>query len=82
MHRCLIGLPIFLTACTPPPEVVIRAPQVPAELRTPCEAPAREVAGLADVALLLADQVEALDCANGRIVAIDAILTESEVGTR
>lgn len=30
------------------------------------------------MALILTDQVEALDCVNGRIGAIDTILTEAE----
>jgi hypothetical protein len=57
-------------------------PDVPAELRQPCVAPERPYETLADVALILTDQVEALDCANGRIGAIDTILTEAESATR
>lgn len=39
---------------------------------------ARGVVGLADVGLILADHVEAGECANGKIAAIDAILTDAE----
>jgi hypothetical protein len=47
-------------------------------LRQPCEVQAREYDTLRDVALILTDHVEALDCSNGRIMAIDAILTGYE----
>lgn len=47
-------------------------------LLQPCVAPERPYETLADVALILTDQVEALDCVNGRIGAIDTILTEAE----
>jgi hypothetical protein len=47
-------------------------------LRQPCEAGERDYQTLRDVALILTDHVEALDCANGRIAAIDVILTEYE----
>jgi len=53
-------------------------PQVPNDLRQPCEVEARPYDSLRDVALILTDHVEALDCANGRIVAVDTILTEYE----
>lgn len=53
-------------------------PTVPTELRQPCEAGAREYETLRDVALILTDHVEALDCANGRILAIDEILVAYE----
>lgn len=57
-------------------------PEVPADLRTPCLVSPREASTLADVALILTDHVEALDCANGKIVATDVILTEAEAGVR
>ena len=53
-------------------------PAVPADLRAPCLVDARDYATLKDVALILTDHVEALDCANGRISAIDGILTAAE----
>ncbi len=53
-------------------------PDVPTELRTPCTVEARTYDTLADVALLMADHVEGLDCANGKIVATDQILTAAE----
>lgn len=57
-------------------------PDVPAELRTPEVVPAREAATLKDVALLLTDYAEALDGANGKIVAIDEILSAAEAQAR
>jgi methionine synthase II (cobalamin-independent) len=39
---------------------------------------ARDYETLRDVALILTDHVEALDCANGRIVAIDEIMVAYE----
>ena len=75
-----------MTSCAPAPRVEVRlvVPEVPAELRTPEVVPAREAATLKDVALLLTDYAEALDGANGKIVAIDGILTaaEAQVGAR
>ncbi len=53
-------------------------PEVPADLRAPCLVAPREAVSLTDVALLLTDYAEGLDCANGRIVAIDKILTSAE----
>ena len=76
MRRYLIGLLPILAACSPQTELV--GPRVPSELRQPCEAGARDYQTLRDVALILTDHVEALDCANGRIAAIDVILTEYE----
>lgn len=67
---------MLTTACSERVEFV--GPTVPLELRQPCEIPDREVVGLRDVALLLTDYAETADCANGRIAAIDVILTEYE----
>ncbi|WP_347311346.1 hypothetical protein [Defluviimonas sp. SAOS-178_SWC] len=53
-------------------------PEVPADLRAPEVVPARETDTLKGVALLLTDYDEALDRANGKIVAIDTILTDAE----
>lgn len=71
---------VFLAACAATPEYVPVLPDVPAELRRPVEVRPRPVSGLRDVGLVLADHVEALDAANGRIVAIDCILTAAESG--
>ena len=59
-------------------QVRLIVPDVPQELRTPVEVPARQVETLADVGVVLADHVEALDTANGRITATDCILKEAE----
>ena len=76
MTRYLIGLLPILAACSAQTQLV--GPSVPTELRQPCEVEARAYETLRDVALILTDHVEGLECANGRIVAIDAILTEYE----
>lgn len=80
MRTFLIGLPIILGGCWGTSTQFI-APAVPQELREPCYAPKRERGSLRDVALILTDHVEALDCANGRIIAIDEVLTEWEGST-
>lgn len=59
-------------------EYVPVVPTVGAELRTPVTLPERDVEGLASVGIILADHVEGLETANGRIVAIDCILTAAE----
>lgn len=78
MRRFLIGSALILAACSPRPETVLAVPEVPGDLRTPCLVEPRPAETLVDVGAILTDHVEALDCANGKIVAIDAILTEAE----
>ena len=73
-----IGCALILTACSPSKETVMVTPDVGADLREPCEVEVRAYDGLSDVALILGDHVEALDCANGKIEAIDDILTRAE----
>jgi len=53
-------------------------PDLPAELRTPVEVPERRAETLADVGVILADHVQALDAANGKIVATDCIWRAAE----
>ncbi|NBT31689.1 MAG: hypothetical protein EBT13_07235 [Rhodobacteraceae bacterium] len=72
----IIPIIMLTTACTERMDFV--GPSVPDELRQPCELVEREYETLRDVALLLTDYAESVECANGRIVAIDAILTEYE----
>lgn len=68
---------LFLTACSAVPPVEAPPPrEVPPDLLRPCEVPPRPRATLADLALILTDHVEALDCANGRIAAIRRIVTQ------
>jgi hypothetical protein len=68
-----------MASCSAPPvETRVVVPEVPADLRAPCLVAARDYATLKDVALILTDHVEALDCANGRLAAIDEILTAAE----
>lgn len=75
---------MLLTASCTVPRVETRVvmPNVPAGLRQPCLAPDRPYETLADVALILSDQVQALDCANGHIAGIDTILTEAEASVK
>lgn len=53
-------------------------PYVPEDLRLPCNVTVRSAETLKDVGLILADHVECLDTANGRITAIDEILKDAE----
>jgi hypothetical protein len=55
---------------------VFLIPPVDAELLLPCEVPTRDAQTLKDVGIILTDHVEALDCANGKIAAIDKTLTD------
>lgn len=87
MNRYLTGFVIIsavlVSGCAADRAVVeirIVPPDVPATLRQPVEVPKREVEVLADVGLVLTDHVEALEVANGRITAIDCILTAAESG--
>lgn len=73
MRLFLICCVTLLSACDPKTEVVLRAPEIPAELLTPEPVPARPAETLADVGLLLVDYDEALGRANGKIVAIGEI---------
>lgn len=57
-------------------------PRVPDELRQPCEGPKPKAQTRAQLARLLVDYDEALGCANGRIGAIDQILTSAEAGAQ
>lgn len=59
-------------------EYVRVVPDVPQQLREPVEVEPRPVEGLKSVGLILADHVEALDAANGRIFSINCILTAAE----
>lgn len=61
---------------------MIVPPEVPTEIRKPCEGPKPKAQTTAQLARLLVDYDEALGCANGRIVAIDQILTDAEAGPR
>ncbi|MCR9274408.1 hypothetical protein [Mameliella sp. LZ-28] len=49
-------------------------PDVPEDLLTPVEVPARRIEILTDVGLVLADHVEALELANDRIRGVRCVL--------
>lgn len=70
---------MILTASCTEPRVEVRTvvPEVAAPLRTPCLVEPRPYETLSDVALILTDYVESLDCANGKIVTIDRILKDA-----
>jgi hypothetical protein len=74
MRLFLISCVMLLSACAPDPQVVLRAPEIPADLLTPEPVPARPAETLADVGLLLVDYDEALGRANGKISAIGEIV--------
>lgn len=72
-----------MASCSAPAvETRVVVPEVPADLRAPCLVSSRDYSTLKDVALILTDHVEALDCANGKIVAIDDILTAAEAASK
>lgn len=72
---CLIGCALTLSACSTP-DVVFLTPEIDPDLRQTCSIPERDTANFGDLALIVGDHVEALDCANGRIAAIDETLIE------
>lgn len=84
MLRCLICCALqamLLTGCAEPQKkVVFVTPHVPVELRQPCPQPS--FAGVTSEGVF-SDKVVALAaanrCANGKIVTIDKILTDSEM---
>ena len=74
---------MFLTACGEPEAIFVDRPtpvDVPTALRGPCakpETPRRDTT-LHAIGSLLIDYDEALGCANGKIIARDAILADAE----
>lgn len=79
MRRFLmISACCLIASCGAKTEYRNVTPDVPAELRTPVPVPERKAETLADVGVILTDHVEALGEANGKIVAIDNILTCAE----
>jgi len=70
-----------IASCSPRPvEYRNVLPDLPTELRTPVAVPERRAETLADVGVILADHVEALDAANGKIIATDCIWRAAEAG--
>ena len=63
-----------LASCAPQIEYRETVVTVPPELLVPVAKPDRTVSSLKDVGLVLADYDQALDQANGQILAIDCIL--------
>lgn len=81
MHRCLI---IFascwvLTGCDRPAPVLV-TPHVPAVLRQPVAVPARRIETTNDLAAGYLEARAGLAQANGRIAAVDCLLTAAERG--
>lgn len=83
--RLLCCFPLLI-ACSAEPLVETRlsVPHVPADLRAPCLVDPGDYTTLKAAARLVTDLVEGLDCANGRIAAMDGILTaaEAKAGTK
>jgi hypothetical protein len=69
---------VFLTGCSTKTVTRFLVVEVPQELREPCLVTARPYETIADIGLILTDHVECLDTSNGRIQAIDEIMTEAE----
>lgn len=70
----------LIASCGTTPTIEYRniLPDLPDELRTPVKVPERRAETLADVGVILSDHVQALDTANGKIVAVDCIWQEAE----
>lgn len=85
MRQFLTGSTIIcaawaLAGCDPPRiKTVYVVPDVPEVLLTEVEVPPRRVEVLTDVGLILADHVEALELANGRIRGVRCVL-EGDTG--
>lgn len=76
MRRLVLLCPILLMGCTDPQtEYVYITPDVPATLRSPCPVSDRKAETYRDLAVLATEHLNTAQCANGRIVAIDTILT-------
>ena len=81
MRRFLMISALFWVAsCTPRIEYRNIVPDVPEPLRQPVTVPERRAETLADVGVILTDHVQALDRANGQIIATDCILAAAEAG--
>ncbi len=81
MRRFLMISALFWVAsCTPRIEYRNIVPDVPEPLRQPVTVPERRAETLADVGVILTDHVQALDRANGQIIATDCILDAVEEG--
>lgn len=59
-------------------ETQVIVPNVPADLRAPCPISDRRAETLRDLAILATEHLGAAQCANGRIEAMDEILTDAE----
>lgn len=81
MRRCLMICAACwtLTACGE--RLVYVTPDVPAELREPVPRPDTPVETLGDLAVRAIELEAALGTANGRLTAIDCILTAAARGT-
>lgn len=81
MYRCLIicASCCALTACERPAPVIVN-PHIPAVLRQPVAVPARRVETVNDLAAGYVEARAGLAQANGRIAAVDCILTAAEAG--
>lgn len=81
MRRFLtISALFWIASCTPKIEYRNIVPEVPEALRQPVKVPERRAETLADVGVILTDHVQALDRANGQIIATDCILAAAEAG--
>jgi hypothetical protein len=69
---------VLLTACDRSERIVYVVPPVPGILREPVRTPARQIETANDLAGGYLEARAALATANGRIVAVDCILTAAE----
>lgn len=72
----ILGSLSFLSACGPETRTLVTV--VPKELREPCPISDRRAETLRQLAVLATEHLQSAQCANGRIVKIDEILTNAE----
>lgn len=77
MRLCLIISALFLTACGQTEPIIVQ-PHVPGSLRQPVPVPQRTPVTVNELAAGYVEARTALGTANGRIAAIDCILTAAE----
>ena len=77
-HFLMISASCLMASRGPQIEYRNLVPDVPEALRQPVAVPKRKAETLADVGIILTDHVQALDQANGQIIATDCILDAAE----
>lgn len=77
MWKLILASLSCLTACDEAKTTYL-VPEVPADLRRPCDISDRQAKTLRQLAVLATEHLNAAQCANARIEAIDEILSAAE----